>query len=396
MPAIICHVDMDAFFASVEMRSDPRLLGRPMVVGGGPGLRGVVTTASYPARRFGVRSGMPLFQAFSLCPELIVVPVDPAKYIYESLRVLAVLDRLSPRVEAASIDEAYVAFPEAGLDRWVDVATQEGGRIKQGIRRACGLTASVGIAVNRLQAKMATGLNKPDGLTAVKPGTFLDTFADALVSAIPGVGPRTTQTLFEAGIRTIGDLASRPPGSLPGTFGRWGAMLQGQARGEDPRGSIAIGETFNAKSASHEITFARDVGDPRELRATIWMLADRVSRRLRRQELEVRTVAVRFKIGQRRSSRQHRMDIATDDPRTLAREAWDLLEASRSGRALRLVGVAGSGLESKRQGALPFPWEQKHRRLLETGDRLRDRFGEDAVLPGGMFYTESEEGSTRW
>jgi len=217
-------------------------------------------------------------------------------------------------------------------------------------------------------------------------------FADVLVSAIPGVGPRTTEALQAIGIRTIRDLATAEPRFLRGTFGRWGAMLQGQARGEDPRDPLAIGDDVDAKSASHEMTFARDVGDKTELRATIWMLADRVARRLRRHDLEARTVAVRFKVGQRRRSRQRRLDVPTDDPRTLAREAWDLLEASRSGRALRLVGVAGAGLQSRRQGALPFQESVKHRRLLEMGDRLRDRFGEDAVLPGGMFFTDPEEG----
>src|SRR6185436_13183733 len=200
---------------------------------------------------------------------------------------------------------------------------------------------------------------------AIEPGQFLNVFADALVSEIPGVGPKTTEALAAIGMRTIHDLASGDPRALRGTFGRWGAMLQEQANGEDPRNSLAIGEDVDAKSASHEITFARDVGDKTELRATIWMLADRVSRRLRRHDLEARTVAVRFKIGMRRRSRQHRLDVPTDDPRTLAREAWGLLEASRSGRALRLVGVAGAGLQSRRQGTLPFATDLKHRRLLE-------------------------------
>jgi DNA polymerase-4 len=270
----------------------------------------------------------------------------------------------------------------------MEIALREGERMKEGIFSTCGLTASVGIAENRLQAKMATSRNKPDGLTAIAPGRFLDTFADALVSAIPGVGPKTTEALEAIGIRTIRDLASAEPRFLRGTFGNWGAMLQGQARGEDPRYSLAIGEEVDAKSASHEITFARDVGDKAELRATIWMLADRVSRRLRKHDLEARTVAVRYKIGRRRHSRQRRLDIPTDAPRILAREAWELLEGSRSGRALRLVGVAGSGLQSRRQGTLPFAVDVKQRRLLEMGDRLRDRFGEEAILPGGMFFTE--------
>src|SRR5262245_2630948 len=242
MAAMICHVDMDAFFASVEMRSDPRLAGRAMVVGGGPGRRGGVTTASYPARRFGVRSGMSVFQAFPLCPELIVVPVDPAKYIYESLRVLSVLDHFSPKVEAASIDEAYVELPDAPLDRWMDIALGAGRRMKEAIYQTSALTASVGIAVNRLQAKMAAGRNKPDVLTAVLPGRFLDTFSKEPVSAIPGVGPKTTEALALAGLKTIGDLALADPKALRGTFGRWGEMLQGEARGEDPRTTLAIGE----------------------------------------------------------------------------------------------------------------------------------------------------------
>ena len=396
MPAMICHVDMDAFFASVEMRSDPRLAGRAMVVGGGPGMRGVVTTASYPARRFGVRSGMPLFQAFALCPRLIVVPVNPAKYIYESLRVLSVLDRLSPRVEAASIDEAYVEFPERHVDTWVSYARAEGERIKRAIQNACGLTASIGVAENRLQAKMATARNKPDGLTVLEPGTFLETFSDELVSAIPGVGPKTTQALAEAGIRTIGELASAPSPSLRAGFGRWGTLLMAEARGQDPRAGDDIGDTFEAKSASHEITFGRDVGDAQELRATLWMLADRVARRLRRQDLEARTVAVRFKVGQRRYSRQRQLGVPTDEPRIMAREAWELLESARSGRALRLVGVAGAGLQSRRQEELPFSRLRKQRRLLETGDRIRDRFGEDAVLPGGTFSHDSQEDPQRW
>jgi DNA polymerase IV len=392
MPAMLCHVDMDAFFASVEMRSDPRLAGLPMVVGGGPGPRGVVTTASYPARRFGVRSGMPLFQALSLCPNLVVVPVDPAKYIYESLRVLTVLDRLSPRVEAASIDEAYVEFPAVSSEAWCAIATREGRRIKEAILQASRLPASIGVATNRLQAKMATRLAKPDGLTVLRPGTFLEIFGQAPASAIPGIGPRTAEALGEVGIHTVGELAACDPRSLRGPFGRWGAMLQAEARGEDPRSGITVGEDADPKSASHETTFGRDVSDPGELRATVWMLADRVSRRLRRQGFEAGTVAVRFKVGLRRSSRQTMLSTPTDDPRTLAREAWTLLERSRSGRALRLVGVAGSGLRSRRQMELRFPSEHKHRRLLEMGDRLRDRFGEAAVLPGGMFFSDPDLG----
>ncbi|MCH8026149.1 MAG: DNA polymerase IV, partial [Chloroflexi bacterium] len=184
----ILHVDMDAFFASVEMRSDPRLQGLPLAVGGGPHGRGVVTTASYPARVYGIRSGMAMVHARRLCPQLLVIPVDPARYIFESLRVLSVLERMSPLVEPASIDEAYIQIPGVAANRWSQTGKEAAERVLKDVRRRCGLPCSVGVGVNKVQAKMATPLGKPEGVSVLSPGTFLSVFGHRPVSVIPGIG----------------------------------------------------------------------------------------------------------------------------------------------------------------------------------------------------------------
>jgi nucleotidyltransferase/DNA polymerase involved in DNA repair len=388
VPALVLHVDMDAFFASVEVRSDPRLAGKPLVVGGGPGKRGVVTTASYPAREFGVRSGMPLVEALRRCPDLLVLPVDPRKVIHESLTVLAVLDRISSRVEAASIDEAYLSLPAVGGGAWEARAREVGEAVRREIRRARGLPCSVGAAVNKLQAKMTTRLAKPDGLAVLPPDRFGSVFFSQPASTIPGVGPRAGLALEGLGIRTVGDLAGADPAALRACFGRWGELLRGHARGEDPRAVVASGEEPDPKSAGHETTFALDVDDPGTLRAAVWMLADRVGRRLRSGGYAAGTVAVRFKVGRDRMSRQKALAVPTDLTATLALTAWRLLEGARGGRALRLVGVAGCSLVRPPRDESLFPEDRRARGLVAAGDRIRDRFGEKAILPAGVFLGE--------
>ena len=393
VPVLVLHVDMDAFFVAVEMRADPRLAGRAVAVGGGPGGRGVVTSASYPARAFGVRSGMSMAQALRLCPHLLALPVDPPKYVSASLEVLAVLDGISPCVEAASIDEAYVELPASG--RWVERAWAEGDAVRRRVLARCGLSCSVGAGVNKLQAKMATAKAKPGGVHVVPPGAFLTEFGASPVSTIPGIGPRTTEILAGLGIRTVDDLARMEPGAGEGGLGRWGSMLRGQARGLDSRPVLGAGNEPLPRSAGHETTFARDVGDPAELRATLWFLADRVARRLRIHGLSARGVAVRFKVGKNRYSRQERFPLPTAEARRLAAAAWRLLEGSRRNRALRLVGVAGFDLVRDRPASPLFPGDVKTFRLQETGDRLRDRYGERAVLPAAVFSGRPGKRGTR-
>ncbi len=386
MSSLVLHVDMDAFFASVEMRSDPRLAGKPLAVGGGPSGRGVVTTASYAAREYGVRSGMSLARALIRCPHLLVLPVNGPKVVHESLMVLRVLDQFSPRVEAASIDEAYLELPPVPDAVWEIEAARAGHRIQQEILRQRGLPCSVGIGVNKLQARMATPLGKPEGVSAIPPGRFLEIFSDRPVSLIPGVGPKTTEILNQEGIRTVGDLASSRVS--PARSGPWVSFLHDQARGLDDRPVHAEGEEPLPKSAGHETTFSMDTADPRFLRATLWLLADRVARRLRKHGYVARTVVVRFKVGMKRYSRQQVLDHPTDTPWKLSRVAWRLLEESRRGRALRLLGVAGSRLENSAQEELLFSRERDQRTVLQVEDRIRDRFGEGAILPGTVLLRE--------
>jgi nucleotidyltransferase/DNA polymerase involved in DNA repair len=389
VPFLLLHVDMDAFFASVEVRSDPRLTGKPLVVGGGPGGRGVATTASYAARKYGVRSGMALAEALRLCPGLLVIPVDGPKYIHASLDDLAALDRLSPRVEPASIDEAYVDLPGAPAEQWERHARRWGKLVRRDVFHATGLPCSVGAGLNKLQAKMATPLAKPFGVSVVAPGSFLQVFGRKPVSVVPGIGPRTTEVLAGMGITTVGELAQTDPLSLRARFGEWAELLRDQARGRDARMVIAAGEEPDPKSAGHETTFARDVADPRMLRATLWFLADRVSRRLRRGGFAARTVVVRFKVGKRRYSRQSALQRPIDEPGQLARTAWSLLEGSREGRALRLLGIAGSRLAAVSQEEPLFLRDRKRNKIIQAGDRLRDRFGEKTILPATVFLGEA-------
>ncbi len=382
---LLLHVDMDAFFASVETRSDPRLGSRPLAVGGGPGPRGVVTTANYPARAFGVRSGMSMAEALRLCPGLLVLPVDPPKYIHESLAVLAVLDRFSPRVEPASIDEAYLEFAPAPEASWESRALELGAAIRGAIAEERGLACTVGAAATKLQAKMVSALAKPGGVRAVAPDQFLEVFGEKPVSVIPGVGPRTTGELARLGIATVGDLSRTRPERLRPVFGRWSGALPAQAAGDGEDTVIAAGEASPPKSAGHETTFARDTADAVYLRATVWLLADRVARRLRFYGLAARVAAVRFKVGMKRYSRQRGLAESTAEASVLAHHAWGLLESARRERPLRLVGVAGMGLVAAGGEEPLLPEDLRRRERVRVSDRLRDRFGEGALLPAGVF-----------
>ena len=389
---LILHVDMDAFFASVEMRSDPRLSGLPLAVGGGPHGRGVVTTASYPARVYGIHSGMAMALALRLCPHLMVLPVNPAKYIFESLRALSVLEQLSPLVEPASIDEAYVQMPEASEGDWARSGKKIAERVQQAVRSRCGLPCSVGVAVNKLQAKMATPLGKPEGITVLPPGRFLEVFGERPVSVIPGVGEKTTARLGQMGIITVQQLARTPQAVLSPIFGQGSLLLETMSKGRDARTLVASANQPAPKSAGHETTFSRDTASPRVLRATLWLLADRVARRLRLGNRSAGTVSVRYKIGKRRFSRQRKLVFPTRDPRDLALMGWRLLEDARDGRALRLLGIAGMGLVSGDPLPELFPPDTSREQIIGITDQIRDRFGENALCIAETFLARKTNG----
>ncbi len=239
--------------------------------------------------------------------------------------------------------------------------------------------------MNKLQAKMASPVGKPGGVTVLPPERFLPHFGAREVGVIPGVGPKTVEALARLGIRTVGDLAGADPGRLKAVFGMWAALLRGHARGEDAASVTPSGREPAPRSAGHESTFARDVADPAWLSATVWLLADRVARRLRRHRMRAAVAAVRFKIGAKRYSRQRRLAQPTDEAAVLAAHSWRLLEAARGGRSLRLVGVAGMTLVAAPAEAPMFDHDRRRRTLISVGDRLRDRFGEEAILPAGVF-----------
>jgi len=305
--------------------------------------------------------------------------------IHESLEVLTILDRFSPRVEPASIDEATLEFPPAGRWSWPNRARSLTGRIQTAVLMERGLSCSVGCGPNKLQAKMASSHNKPRGVTVVPPGAFLKMFGLGKVSLIPGIGRVTEASLARLGIVTVGDLARTDPAVLGRVFGSGGDWLSRSSHGQAEVPVTPAGEEPNPKSAGHETTFARDTADREFLRATLWLLADRVARRLRRGGFTARTVEVRFKLEGRRASRRRTLPSVTDQADDLARIAWDLLEPARAGRALRLLGVAASGLgQGLREGSL-LPSDRRRERVSEIGDHLRDRFGEGILLPARVY-----------
>ena len=382
---MVFHVDMDAFFASVEMRSYPYLKHKPLVIGGGPGKRGVVTTASYPARKFGIRSGMAMAEALSRCPQLIVMPVNGSKYIHESLNVLSILDRFCPRVQPASIDEAYLEMDPCPEDEWMHRAHQIADEIRAVVSDERGITCTVGVGTNTLQAKMTSSLHKPNGTSVVDESLFKTIFYPKPVENIPGVGPKTTLALNRLGVNTVGQLASCSVDKLKKIFGSSASGLQANALGNTQRLVTTSEEESAAKSAGHETTFGLDQSNPEFIRATLLLLSDRVARRLRRSRVLARVVCVRFKIKKQRFSRQRTLAEPTDQAPVLARHCWDLLEKSRRGKPLRLVGVAGMKLSEGSGQAPCFAVERRNQTCINIGDALRDRFGENALLPGGVF-----------
>lgn len=342
-PRAIIHLDMDAFFAAVEVLQTPDLEGKPVVVGGRPSERGVVAAASYPARAFGVRSAMPMARALRLCPQAVVVPPHHGLYSDYSRRVMALLRQASPLVEQMSVDEAYIDLT-GRVDDW-ERAVDVGRRLQARVREEIGLSCSLGVATNKLVAKVASDHDKPGGLTVVAPGEEAAFLAPLPVRVLWGVGPVTAQKLAEMGVGTVGELAAVPEETLRARFGRHGVDMARQARGIDERPLLA---EHKRKSVSQEATFARDLRDVSGLKRQLWRLCQGVSRRLREAELAAGTVAIKLRYADFATlSRQMTLAVPTDDEREIYRAALVLLKrAWERGRAVRLLGVAARNLSS--------------------------------------------------
>jgi DNA polymerase-4 len=378
---------MDAFYASVEQRDDLELRGKPVAVGG-ESRRGVVAAASYEARRFGVRSAMPSFEARQLCPDLIFLRGDMAKYARESRAIFAIFGEFSPSVEGLSLDEAFLDL--TGTDRLLGPPAEVGARLRERVLCETGLVVSVGIGPVKMVAKIASAASKPDGLLEVQPGG-IRAFLDPLpIRKIWGVGPVAERRLVERGFRTVGDLAGVDSGLLEKLFGRWGRELGHLARGEDVR---EIEPHRAAVSYSEENTFGHDISDLAELEATILTHAESVARRLRHDGVSARTVVLKWRDGKRRApgprgypahTRQTSLFEATNDGDVIAREARRLLRTVGPTEPIRLLGVGASNLQDAARGQLSLfsasDGVDERDALNRALDEITDRYGSGAVV----------------
>jgi DNA polymerase-4 len=390
---VIGHVDMDAFYASIEVRDDPSLEGKPVVVGGGSGSRGVVSAASYPARVYGIHSAMPMAEAVRRCPHLIRVPVNMPKYQDCSRQVMAIFRSFSPAIEPLSLDEAFLDLTGTARAQGAPEAVARAIRIA--IQEQTRLSASVGIAPVKFVAKIASDLEKPGGLVVVPPGE-IETFLHPLpISRLWGVGPRTRAVLEEMGIRTIGQIAATDPRKLAARFGIHGGHLHDLACGRDEREVIP---SWDARSYSHEQTFARDQTDVELLESVLLDQSVRVARRLRQDQVSGVVVQLKLRYHDFRTlTRQHRLPGPTADPDRIYEMARGLFHVAWDGRPVRLIGVGVSGIQPKGVENYDLfrtpPVEERSRRLTETIDQIEDRFGRDKVVRAKVLQKKRVRGT---
>ena len=337
----ILHIDMDAFYASVEQHDRPELRGRPVAVGGSPESRGVVAAASYEARAHGVRSAMPTSRAIRLCPELVIVPPDFAKYRAVSSRVFAIYREVTPLVEPLSLDEAYLDVTE---NAWAEpLGVEVAKRLKAAIRETTGLTASAGVAPNKFLAKIASGWRKPDGLTVVAPDR-VESFLQRLpVDALWGVGPVTAKRLRERGIQRLVDVRTVDPDILRGAVGSMTEWLQKLASGEDDR---PVEPNRASKSSSSECTYAQDLTDLGRIRDEIAGMARDNALWLGRKGIVARTVTIKVRYSDFTTITRSHSAEPTSDPDQVTGRAVALLEKTEAGkRPVRLLGAGVHNLE---------------------------------------------------
>lgn len=383
MQRLICHVDMDAFFVSVEELFDPSLRGKPVVVGGTADQRGVVSAASYAARKFGVHSAMPLRTAARLCPQAIFVPGHMSRYREYSEKVYGVLGRFTPRVEMASIDEAYLDL--TGTGRLHGPPLQAAHRLHQAIGEATGLRCSLGLASSRLVAKVSSDQAKPNGVLYIVPGEEARFLSGLNVGKIPGIGKKAEASLHRLGIRKVGDLAKLDEAFLAQKFGKWGLAMAGKSRGQDAGSwfDAPVGEHDDPKSISHEHTFGEDVADQTKLETALLRLSEMVAKRLREHKLYAKTVHLKLRYNDFTTlTRALTLDHGTQLERELAGAMVQLFRKTWDGKTpVRLLGVYGGALQSV-EGQMNLLEETRTARLRDafrSVDHIRDKFGEGKI-----------------
>ena len=388
-PRTIFHVDMDAFFVSVEELYDPSLKGKAVVVGGQRDERGVVSAASYEARKFGVHSAMPLRTAAKQCPHAIFVDGHPERYRECSEKVYKVLGRFTPQVEMASIDEAYLDM--SGTERLHGPPLKAAHNLHQQMKAETGLNCSVGIGCSRLIAKVSSGQAKPNGVLWILPGEEAKFLAPLDVREIPGVGKVMETHLHALGIKKVGDLSKLEECELEERFGKWGLALAGKARGEDAGGwfDSEVAADRDAKSISHEHTYNEDTAHQAQLESTLMRLSEMVGRRLREANFYARTVQLKLRYKDFTTiTRAHTLSNPTqldteifENIRALFQKNW------KKGMRIRLLGVQASHFssESAQIDLLDGNRQKRWKDALSAADKLRDKFGESSVgLAAGL------------
>ena len=387
-PRVITHVDMDAFYAAIEQRDRPELRGLPVIVGASPTRRGVVSTASYEARRFGVRSAMPIGRAARLCPHAAFLPVDMRKYQRVSVQVMGILVDFSPLVEPVSVDEAFVDL--SGTESLFGSPLDAVRRIKARILAETGLTASAGLAANKFVAKVASELEKPDGLVVVAAGDEARFLGALPIERLWGVGRVMAKALGELGFTTIGQLQRAPRTVLAHRFGRHGEILHDLAFGRDDRSVEPYGVP---KSIGAEETFGVDCTNPEQLKTTLRSHAERVAAELREGGFSAGRVTLKLRLAPFETHTRSVTEEPTQDGLELYRRALALLERDRVTRPVRLIGLSASRLGPSGKGQLDLldPAALRRERLARVVDRLAARFGEGTVIPAALLLGRSAD-----
>lgn len=372
----ILHIDMDAFFASVEQRDDPSLMGKPVVVGGRPNSRGVVSAASYEARQFGIHSAMPITEAYRRCPQAVFIPVDMRKYQQASSKIQDIFLSYTPLMEPLSLDEAFLDV--TGSTTLFGSAEEIATLIKQRIRQELQLTASVGIACNKFLAKIASDLQKPDGFVIVPPDQ-IQNFLDPLkVERVWGVGQKTAEQLHQLQVKTVKDLRALDGDTLTRLFGVMGRQLFELARGIDDR---PVETKREAKSIGRESTFPTDIADLEVIETELLKLVVDVGRRLRRDALKARTITLKARYNDFRTlSRSVTLPKATDLDDVIYHEARTLLRTLSLRQPLRLIGIALHNLTDQPEQLSLFDESQKDKETLtKVIDDVNEKYGKSAI-----------------
>ncbi len=391
----ILHIDMDAFFAAVEQHDNPSFLGKPVIVGADPRGRGVVSTCSYEARKYGVHSAQPIKEAYRLCPQGIFLPVRGSRYAEVSRSIMQLLSEYTPLIEPLSLDEAFLDLTASQKN--FGPAEFIGKRIIEEIQSQIGLSASVGIAPNKFLAKLASDLHKPHGFVVITPENAHDILENLGIEKLWGVGPKTAEVLHEMGIHTIGMLRQINPQVLADSLGEIGLQLYQLAYGHDER---PVSPSEPVKSVGHEITFQVDTEDNGFLAGVLLWLCDQVARRLRQNSLKGRVITIKlrdcnFKTLTKRST----LEEPTDFEETIYQEALKLFgRIPRVGLKVRLIGVSVSDFENKTSlqlglfDAEPQMPQKDLSKLHQTLDQLKDRFGEKIITKGTILQVQTQVG----